>query len=128
MLERLIQSHVVRYVIAGVIAFAIELTFLLVIRSTFGFSVEVATGFAFWVGLAASFLLQKIFAFKDYQRTAKAISKQLGAFVVLVLFNYVFTLVIVGAFPGDMIIISRSLALAIVTLWNFFIYKRFIFK
>ena len=122
------KSSLVRYVVAGSLSYIIELSFLLVLHMFFSFSVGFATAVAFWVGLAVSFVLQKLFAFQDYQKTIKATTKQIGIFLVLILFNYLFTLGFVMLSPSRLIIFSRTLALTITTVWNYVFYKKIIFR
>jgi putative flippase GtrA len=128
MLKKLFSNLVLRYLLAGGLSYAIELTCLLLIHRYFGVTIVVATAIAFWIGLVASFMLQKLFAFQDYQKTRKLISRQLGAYAVLIGFNYLFTLGVVDLFPPALIVFSRTLALVIVTSWNFVFYKKFVFK
>lgn len=122
-LTDILHKPVVRYVAAGILAFIVELVCILLLHKAFGFSAEVATAIAFWIGLPASFLLQKIFAFRDYQKTLKAISGQALAYAVLVAFNYAFTLAVVAFFPDNLVVFSRSLALIITTAWNYVVYR-----
>ena len=128
MIYELIKKPIVRYVLAGASSYAIELTCLLLLHKYLKISVEFATAIAFWIGLATSFILQKLFAFKNYQKTKKAISQQLGKYSILVGFNYLFTLILVGVLPSKSIIYSRTLALIITTGWNYALYNKFIFR
>lgn len=125
--NRLFEKHVVRYVLAGILSYAVELVCLLILYKILGLSAELSTAIAFWIGLAASFASQKFFAFRDYQKNVKAISRQLGSFAVLVGLNYVFTLAVVALFPSSLVIFSRTLALILVTIWNYTVYKKIIF-
>jgi putative flippase GtrA len=127
MTRKLFASQLARYILAGGLSYFIELSFLLLLHKSGGLSVEAATAIAFWVGLASAFLLQKLFAFQDYQRGVRTISRQMTGFSLLVLFNYIFTLLVVYAIPADKIILSRTLALVVTTIWNYFLYKRLIF-
>lgn len=128
MKHKLLESSVVRYVFAGGLAYAVELTVLIALHKVIGTSAELATAVAFWVGLSTSFILQKHLAFRDYERTLKSISKQIGRYALLVAFNYVFTLSVVAVFPESLVLISRTLALILTTIWNYYIYNRFIFN
>lgn len=122
MKKNLFTGPAFRYLIAGACAYAIELAALLFLYRFLHFSVEAATAVAFWVGLPASFLLQKLLAFQDYQKELQVISKQLIIYSVLVGFNYIFTLAVVALLPEKWIIFSRTLALVIVTIWNYALY------
>lgn len=126
--KKLSEKRLVRYVLAGVLSYALELSCLLALYKLAGLSAELSTAIAFWIGLTASFILQKLFAFRDYQKTVKAISHQVGAYAVLVGFNYLFTLALVAVFPSRWVVFSRTLALIITTAWNYVLYQRFIFS
>lgn len=123
MIQKLLNNAVVRYAIAGGLAYAIEIAVILVLHYGTGASGTLAAGIAFWIGLPTAFFLQKIFAFKDYERELKTISKQAGAYALLVFFNYLFTLAVVAFFPDSILVFSRTLALIITTCWNFVIYR-----
>jgi putative flippase GtrA len=123
MVQKILGNALVRYVLAGGLSYVVELSCLLALHKAGGLSVEQATAVAFWIGLSVSFLLQKLFAFQDYQKTLKTISKQLTAYGVLVGVNYLFTLAVVALFPDSWIIISRTLALIITTGWNYLVYQ-----
>lgn len=127
MFNKIFGNHIIRYVVAGGASYAIELGCLLTLHYLAGLSVVAATAIAFWVGLALSFLFQKIFAFKDFQKEVRAISRQIVAYAILVLINYCFTLIVVGLFPKNWVIVSRTIALIITTIWNYSIYKKLIF-
>ena len=116
------------YVLVGVISYALELTSLFSIHYMFSLSYGYSTAIAFWIGLFSSFVLQKFLAFKDYRKEIKEISSQLSLFSLLVIFNYIFTLIVVSALPSHLILFSRTLALAITTSWNYIIYKKIFSK
>lgn len=124
----IVEKPIVRYVLAGGLSYVIELSFLLFLHGVFSLNVEASTAIAFWVGLTVSFLLQKTFAFKDYQKNLGAISKQLGAYATLVMVNYVFTLTLVSILPSRFVIISRTVALIVTTAWNYHFYNKYIFS
>lgn len=124
----LLRLRSVRYLMAGAGSYAIELSFLYSIILAFGTSQTTATAIAFWIGLVTSFLLQKLFAFSNKSSSKKGLSKQAFLYVILVIINYIFTVVLVYLFRDYEVAITRTIALIITTLWNFFIYKHLIFK
>lgn len=127
MRKKLLHHPLARYIFVGGFSYLIELAVLLTLHRVINFSVELSTAIAFWVGLIVSFILQKHLAFRDYQKTVSSISGQLGKYGILVGFNYLFTIFIVSIFSSRLILLSRTLALVIVTFWNYFIYKKYIF-
>lgn len=117
-----------RYLIVGFSVYVLELL-VIVIAQALGASAVVAVGISFWAGLLVSFGLQKLVAFRDKRLHHKVVLIQFAAFTLLVLFNFGFTLLVArllsGAIPA---VLSRTVALGITTLWNFYLYKTKIFK
>lgn len=127
-MKKMFESTLARYVLVGGGSFALELCSLLFLSRVLDIPRTGAVAASFWVGLLASFILQKTFAFKDYRRERKLIFGQLTQYSILVVFNYIFTLAVVGIFPESLLVASRTLALAITTTWNYMFYKKFLFS
>jgi putative flippase GtrA len=129
LLKRLLkESSLFRYVFVGGFTYLIDIGVLIGLYAGVHTSRALAASASFWVGLLFSFLLQKLIAFQDYQKEMRAISKQALAYGFLVAFNYGLTVFIVDQFPGRDIVYSRTLAVAITTLWNYVLYKHVIFR
>lgn len=111
----------------GGLSFFIELIALLSLNAT-GMHRTLAVAISFWIGFVVALLLQKLFAFRDYRRKPKVILKQTAIFSLLVGFNYLFTIGIVSLFPEEYLLISRTIAIVLVTFWNYFLYKNIVFK
>lgn len=122
------ERTLVRYVVIGGTSYALELGLLLAMMYMLGISRTIATGIAYWIGLFVTFMLQKLIAFRDYSKEKKQLGKQGVIYGMLVAFNYIFTIIVVGAFSEHLVIVSRTVALVITTGWNYIIYKKFIFK
>lgn len=122
-----IKPLFVRYVVVGAGSYTLELSLLLGLHHLLGMNRTLSTAVSFWFGLAMAFLLQKLVAFRDSQKSVRAISGQIGAYALLTIVNYSFTVGVVSLFSDDWIIISRTLAIGCTTVWNFFIYRK-IFK
>jgi putative flippase GtrA len=116
-----------RYLFVGGCSYVIELSSLLAMVHLGRLSTAAATAIAYWIGLIIAFTLQKFIAFQDYRRELKILTKQGSIFAVLTLWNWVFTVMFVDLFPTEQIIWTRTIALIIMSGWNFIIYKRLIF-
>lgn len=117
-----------RYLIIGVSIYLFELL-VIVVAQSLGASAVLAVGISFWLGLIISFILQKIVTFKDKRMHHKILIPQIAAFSALVLFNFCFTLLVTKLLsPTVPAVASRTIALAITTMWNFYLYKRHIFS
>lgn len=117
-----------RYLIIGVSVYLFELV-VIVVAQLLGAKAVVAVGISFWLGLIASFTLQKFVTFGDKRVHHKVLIPQLLAFSLLVLWNFLFTIGVTAALAGIVApTITRTIALAITTIWNFYLYKTRIFR
>jgi putative flippase GtrA len=117
-----------RYIIIGVSVYLLELI-IIVTAQKLGASGVLAVGISFWVGLIVSFVLQKIVTFKNREIRHQVLVPQIVAFSVLVLFNFGFTLLVVKLLcPPLPAVVGRTIALVFTTIWNFYLYKRHIFR
>lgn len=131
MIQKLLNSlspAMKRYLIVGVSVYLLELVVIVVVEQLGGGPV-LAVGMSFWIGLVVSFVLQKFVTFQDKRTHHKILIPQVVAAICLVLFNFGFT-ILVTKLLTDVVpaVISRTLALGVTTLWNFYLYKTRIFK
>ncbi len=122
------DAKVFRYLAMGGTSYATELAFIFTLIFV-GASELLSVAISFWVGLIVSFVLQKIFAFSNKDSHRTALLRQSVVYLLLVAVNYSFTLWFVWV-STDLIglLLARSVALALTTVWNFFIYRNIIFK
>jgi putative flippase GtrA len=118
-----------RYLVIGGAVYLFELLVIFVAQYAFNASALVAVALSFWLGLIVSFVLQKFVTFSDKRTHHKILIPQIIAVTLLVLFNFGFTLFVTKVLQ-DIVpaAISRTVALAITTIWNFYLYKTRIFK
>ncbi len=117
-----------RYLVIGGSVYLLELV-IIVVAQQLGASAVLAVGLSFWIGLIVSFGLQKLVTFGDKRLHHKVLLPQIMAFSLLVLFNFGFTLLVTKLLAGTIpAVATRTLALAITTIWNFYLYKTRIFK
>lgn len=125
--ERLKQVTLFRYLFVGGTSYVFELSSLLLIFHFSG-SRTLAAAISFWIGFLLAFVLQKIVAFKDYNKETKVLTRQSTYYILLNCWNYLFTVGFVSLFPDKHLVVSRTVALVMMSAWNFVIYKKFIFK
>ena len=119
-------SH--RYLVIGVSVYLFELLVIFVAQSL-GANNVLAVGLSFWLGLIVSFILQKVITFKDKRTHHRVLLPQIIAFSLLVLFNFGFTILVTELLTGIVpAAITRTIALGITTVWNFYLYRTKIFK
>ena len=130
MLEKLnkLSPRFKRYLIIGISVYIFELA-VIVVAQQMGASPVLAVALSFWLGLLMSFVLQKVIAFGDKRMHHKVLIPQVVAFSLLVLFNFGFT-VLVTKLLAEWIpaVVTRTIALGITTIWNFYLYKTRIFN
>lgn len=123
-----LSKPVYRYILIGVSVYLVELLVILIAIDQ-GVSDVAAVALSFWIGLLLSFLLQKLVTFGDHRTHHKVVIAQLMAFGLLVLFNFGFTILVTKLFtPQIPPTVARTLALAVTTFWNFYLYKTKIFN
>lgn len=124
----LLKRPGIRYLIVGGSVYLFELVVIYVAQHN-GASAVVAVGLSFWLGLIVSFVLQKVVTFSDKRTHHKILIPQIVAVTLLVLFNFGFTILVTKllahALPA---VVTRTIALGVTTIWNFYLYKTRIFK
>lgn len=117
----------VRYLFVGVTVYILELVIILVAQAQ-GASPTLAVALSFTLGLVVSFFLQKLFSFSDHRMHHKIIVPQMVAVGLLVIWNFCFTIGVTRLFQDVLSpTITRTIALAITTIWNYYLYKTRIF-
>ena len=125
---RLIQWRVMRYLISGASAVAIDLVLLFILVHFLHMWYLLAAVIAFLAAVCVSFIMQKFFTFNDYAR--RGIGRQTTFYLGLQVFNIILNtfLMYVGV---DLIhisyIVSQILISVAMAVSNFFIYRHLIF-
>jgi len=124
----LLRQPLYRYIIVGGSVYVAEIGIILLAQHM-GASSVFAVGVSFWIGLVLSFVFQKFVAFNDKRTHHRVLVPQITMVAVLVLFNFGFTLFVVKVGGSHVpAVVSRTIALGITTIWNFYLYKTRIFK
>lgn len=117
-----------RYLVIGGSIYLFELL-VIYIAQRMGASAVVAVGISFWLGLVVSFVLTKFVTFQDKRTHHKIVIGQILAVGLLVVFNFSFTLLVTDALEDQVpAAVSRTIALGVTTIWNFYLYKTRIFQ
>lgn len=127
--KKITSNTLVRYIFIGGMSFLIEIAAIFLLVHAIHLPSVAAVAISFWVGLIVSFVLQKYLAFQDKRISPKHLLKQSISYGILIIINYLFTLLFVSYFE-DMInlFLARTIALVITTGWNYVIYSKIIFK
>jgi len=117
-----------RYLLIGGVVYIFELS-VIVLAEAYGASPVWAVAISFCAGTAVSFLLQKLITFGDKRMHHGVLIPQIVAMTLLVLWNLGFSVLLTKMLESHVpAVVSRTLALGITTIWNFYLYKTQIFK
>ncbi|MDB5176220.1 MAG: conserved rane protein [Candidatus Saccharibacteria bacterium] len=123
-----LQKPGVRYLLIGGSIYLLELLIIFA-AGRMGAGPVLSVGLSFWIGLVVSFVLQKVVTFKDKRTETHILAPQIAAYAALVIFNFSFTIVVTALLRHSLSpAITRTLALGITTIWNFYLYKTRIFS
>lgn len=127
-IRALLQKSGVRYLIVGGTVYVLELVIIIIAQAQ-GATPTVAVAISFVLGLIISFFLQKLFSFRDKRMHHKILIPQVIAVTLLVLWNFAFTIALVRLLQNVLPpTVTRTIALAITVIWNYYLYKTRIFR
>lgn len=128
-MKKLIDHNMaIKYLLTGGLAFAVDYLLLLACYYVFSSPLWVATTLGYLGGLCVSFFINRIWVFGEHGKQRK-MARQLVEYVLLLLFNYVFTVFAIrlldnlGVSPA----ISKIFITAMIAGWNYLIYNKVIF-
>jgi putative flippase GtrA len=127
-IKEVLKKPSYRYLIIGGSVYIFEIA-VIIIAQLLGAGPVLAIALSYILGTLVSFFLQKLITFGDKRMHHRILVPQLIATTLLVVWNFCFSLVVARLLTHHTpAIISRTIALAITTVWNFYIYKTRIFK
>lgn len=127
-LQALLRKPGYRYLIIGGGVYVFELA-VIVDAQSLGASAPWAVAISFCLGTAISFFLQKLVTFRDKRMHRKVLLPQMFATALLIVWNLTFSVALTKLLQHHApAVVTRTLALAITTVWNFYLYKTRIFK
>lgn len=127
-IQELLKKPGIRYLFIGGVVYIFELS-VIVLAQAYGASPVWAVAISFCAGTAVSFFLQKLITFGDTRMHHRILIPQIIAMVILVLWNLGFSLLITKLLQHHSPpVVTRTIALGITTIWNFYLYKARIFK
>ena len=127
-LRELLKKPGYRYLIIGGSIYVLELA-IIVIAQWLGASAVWAVAISFCLGTLVSFFLQKLVTFGDKRMHHKILIPQMAATGLLILWNLGFSVLVTKLLQKHLpAVATRTIALAITTIWNFYLYKTRIFK
>lgn len=126
-LKELSNLRLSRYVFIGGSVYLLEIL-IIITGQKLGLKPLLTVSISYWTGILSSFLLQKFVTFRDKRTQMRIILNQSLAYILLVLFNFIFTLILVRFLSTRLpVALIRTVAIIITTAWNYYLYKTKIF-
>jgi putative flippase GtrA len=128
-LWKLRHHSAARYILVGLSAFTTQYVVLNLSYYVLSIHLHVATSLGYIAGLFVSYFFNRHWVFGEAGKH-KHIAHQSVEYIVLMIFNYFFTLIGVSFLKSHNIepYISPVLITAAITCWNYALYKKVIFK
>jgi len=124
----LLKRPLYRYLLIGGSVYLFELA-VIVVAQRLGASAVWAVAISFCLGTLVSFFLQKMVTFGDKRMHHRILIPQMVATDLLIVWNLGFSVLLTKLLQDHVpAVVTRTLALGITTIWNFYLYKTRIFK
>lgn len=120
-------DQLIKYICIGAISVAADIIFLYFFTEFFGLWYVLSAGLSFFIGLIIVFILNKFWSFQKYAFT----KNQLKKFIILMAINYISNMLIILFLTEYLTIAylaSKLIIIAMQTIWNFLLYKFWVFK
>ena len=126
-LKVLLRRPGYRYLLVGGSVYLFELA-VIVVAQRLGASPVWAVALSFCLGTLVSFFLQKLVTFGDARMHHRILIPQMIATALLIVWNLGFSVLLTKLLQPQLpAVVTRTLALGITTIWNFYLYKTRIF-
>lgn len=127
-IKELLKRPGYRYLLIGGSVYVFELLVIVAVQRL-GVSAVWAVAISFCLGTLVSFFLQKLVTFGDKRMHHRILIPQLIATALLIVWNLGFSMLLTKMLQAQLpAVATRTLALGITTIWNFYLYKTRIFK
>jgi putative flippase GtrA len=128
LVEKLLESSAIRFLLGGGVTVVAEYAVFYALYVGLHWNLFVSNSLSFGVGLAVSFMFNRLWAFKqdDFRRKAH---HQAALYVILALTNLLLNNAIVGGLNSLSLDprIGKVIAIILIAAWNFVIYRKIIF-
>ena len=129
LLSHWLTENFIRYLVIGLSTFVMQLLFLFLLTKFTQLSEVAANFISTLLCLAFNFVMSNYWTFKSGSKNQ---STKIGKYFVVATWNYIFDTVLAFPFLSVTVKLNAYLAKVLITglivLWNFFIYKFWVFK
>jgi putative flippase GtrA len=124
-LARFWGNSVVRYLAVGGFCFIVDVGLLWLAHDVLGVPLAIATPLAFLASFAVTYTMQRVVTFASDSRVVPSV----GRYTALVVFNTLATTAIVWGLNGlgGGWLVGKVVAVIATTVWNYFIYRYWVF-
>lgn len=115
----------------GGLAFAVDFLSFVFLHTVLNQAIIVATVISVIMGFLTSFILNKVWVFKSNSNNSHhSTHLQISMYILLVLFNMAFSYIFIQIMSNylNRVEIAKLGAMITIVLWNYFLYKKVIFK
>lgn len=126
-----LNSNFFKYLAVGIVAFLSDYLSFYLLYYIFSIPLLYGNSIALITGFVISFFGNRIFVFNaNDDVSANKLKKQIVLYAVLLIFNSLFSYVIIRGFIhlGITELIGKITSMAAIVIWNFYLYKKVIFK
>jgi len=130
LIRTLAKNTFVRYAFSGGSALVTEEIVLFLTHGLMKFPLWLATGLAYLIAFGVNFSINRMLTFADHGAREGAVHKQTVRFALLVAVNLGVTQVLMYTLTGVGVnyLIAKPLSTVVITLYNFWLYKHWVFK
>lgn len=130
LIRALAKNTFVRYAFSGGSALLTEEVVLFLTHGLMKFPLWLATGLAYLIAFGVNFSINRMLTFADHGAREGAVHKQTVRFALLVAVNLGVTQVLMYSLTGAGVnyLIAKPLSTVVITLYNFWLYKHWVFK
>ena len=126
LLNFLYRHPVVRYIVVGGSTFVIDFSLLFFLHGKLNVHLAIAASISYWVSITYNFSLNRSWTFSARDKTN--LHKHLMAYLILLTFNYLFTIIFISLASHFMnYLVAKTVSVIIQTAWTYFIYKNYVF-
>ena len=125
-MKKILSPSFIKYFLAGISSVILDFSTLIAIKNIFIISATMAVAINQVLIWVYNFSINKYWTFNN----RKLPHKQFAKYMILVGFNYLFSIIIMYIFSdimGSNYLIVRFFSIAIITLWNYYLYKSWVY-
>ena len=121
------QHSFMRYLFIGGSTFAIDFGLLVTVHDALGINLLIAASISYWTSILFNFTMNRLWTFGN--TSANNLHKHLALYLVLLGFNYLFTIGFIGfgTHMGMNYMLAKILAVIIQVPWTYIAYKKVVF-